>query len=566
VGWPWTASCADNPGVQPQTPQVGREVGRGRSGVVYFDHDARGRPVVEKVFGGDTASKLVLYTLTGAPNPYAWCDDAVACAVQRRIILGHLVRYWFGDRLSLPFTDGMAWRDDPAAFALRTGYVEGRHAPLRLLVDEPEDADRDARPIRHLSRQVMRPLQHRLCEAGFDGLLWQAGLGNPVAANNFMLLPGPGRDGRPRWVCIDLESGVPALFPANPLTLLRFYLPKSFKHGRPLFDDTDTAKLDAYLAEHRDSIADALGAHAMGEIEAAAALLAGHQRAWKSLGRIERSIEAAAVRGRITPAQALRYRRQPWRWYGRLARVTAAKAADKLAGLPGQVAGRLRAVPWRAVLRGTLRMCISQTYRTRLARQLAAVRIRSYEQRGQLTPRAARVLRRDLFNDESAEYLTDFGVHLAIKPGIKFLEWVVVPALLGAGVVGPTVAALAIATGGMAGRTAYTLGRSAQAVSRGQPLPWVALVVGLLPMVGNLAYPAQLLWAAGHDHRLARFLIYDGFASLGRRLPVWGGTDTFTEHFFNRLPDRVLHLMPRRRSHRAAADTTPVAPAVERAA
>lgn len=556
---------ADNPPVQPQTPQVGGEVGRGRSGVVYFDHDARGRAVVAKVFGGDTASKLVLYTLTGAPNPYVWCEDAVQCAVQRRIILGHLVKFLFGDRLRLPFTDGMTWDEDRDAFALRTGFIDGRHAPLRLLVDEPEDADRDARPIRHLHRQVMRPLQQRLAEAGFDGLLWQAGLGNPVASNNFMLLPTPARDGRPAWACIDLESGVPAWFPANPLALLRVYLPLSFKHRRPLFDDADTGKLDAYLAEHRDAIADALGPNAVGEIEAAAALLAGHQRAWKSLGRTERSIEAAAVRGRITPGQALVYRRQPWRWYGRLAHGLAVKAARKIARLPGKITKKLAAVRWRALAVGTAHFFVSQTYRTRLARRLAAMRIRSYEQRGQLTPRAARTLRRDLFHDESAEYLTDFGVHLAIKPAIKFLEWIVVPALLGAGVIGPAAAALLIASGGTIGRTAYTLGRTAQAAARRQPLPWVALVVGLLPVVGNLAYPAQLLWAAGHEHRLARFLIYDGGASIGRRLPVWGGADTFTEHFFNRLPDRVLHLVPRRRRHRAAAPAT-VEPATERAA
>ena len=44
-----------------------------------------------------------------------------------------------------------------------------------------------ATDARELWQYVMRPLQRRLVEAGFDGVAWQAGLGNPVAANNFML-------------------------------------------------------------------------------------------------------------------------------------------------------------------------------------------------------------------------------------------------------------------------------------------------------------------------------------------------------------------------------------------
>jgi len=43
----------------------------------------------------------------------------------------------------------------------------------------------------------MKPLQKRLIESGFDGLVWQAGKGNPVALNNFLL------DNKRNWVWID---------------------------------------------------------------------------------------------------------------------------------------------------------------------------------------------------------------------------------------------------------------------------------------------------------------------------------------------------------------------------
>ena len=41
------------------------------------------------------------------------------------------------------------------------------------------------------------------------------------------------------------------------------------------------------------------------------------------------------------------------------------------------------------------------------------------------------------------------------------------------------------------------------------------------------------------DELLASFLLYDGCASIGRRLPIWGGRNTWTEHAFGRLARRL---------------------------
>ena len=78
-----------------------RVVGKGRSGTVYLDRGQSGSdaPTVCKIFGGDTASRLVLYVLTGAPNPYIWCEAAVRSAESRRRILSLLVQHWFNGRL-----------------------------------------------------------------------------------------------------------------------------------------------------------------------------------------------------------------------------------------------------------------------------------------------------------------------------------------------------------------------------------------------------------------------------------------------------------------------------------
>ena len=154
--------------------------------------------------------------------------------------------------MRLPATDGARWYEPERAFELRAELIEGRHAMLRhpLAGEAKHEVD-------DLVNEVLRPLQQHLDESGFDGLLWQAGRGNPVAAANFMR---DLTDSGARWVWIDAESGVPALFPLNPYHLFRTYLPLSDKHGRWLFDDVDVPRLRAYVDRNTAPLARRLGA------------------------------------------------------------------------------------------------------------------------------------------------------------------------------------------------------------------------------------------------------------------------------------------------------------------
>lgn len=541
--------------------KTGSEVGRGRSGVVYFEHDNIGRPIVRKIFGGDIPSKIVLYTLTGAPNPYVWNADAIACAIARRHILSHLVTHWFGNHLKLPRTDHSSWNEAHRAFAIHCEFIQGRHIPLRLA---PLRATIDGGdsilastldPLKDLRQNIMKPLQKRLRESGFDGLVWQAGLGNPVATNNFMLVTGDAPPAH-QWVWIDLESGVPALFPANPIALLRFYLPASIKHRRPMFDDVDLPRLAHYLTTLQSESPDAFETHAWAQIHESRVLLTKHQTSWKTMSRGRRSIESARVRGKITDAQAEWFVRHRLLW---LMHVMLHGVAGAVGYLVKTMRQRMSAVV-RAlgkILGPSLWQFVSsQRFRTRLSRRVVALRIGYYEKRNQLSVEDARQLRRELRSDASTEYITDFGIHLSFKPFIKTSQWTLVPLGVAYGMLTPVTAVLLLAFIGPVARTIYTLGRCVQASVRRQRLPVIALLVGMLPSVGTLAYPAQLAWAAevaGHRHRLARFIIDDTFASLGRKLPVWGGPDTLTEHFFNRLPSWLAGWLSRgRRRERGA--------------
>ncbi|WP_323844852.1 hypothetical protein [Microbulbifer magnicolonia] len=509
-------------------------IGRGRSANVYVGKNQEGGRVAHKIFTPDSLSKLVFYVIDGAPNPYGWNEHAIQSAVTRRHILALLIEYWFSDRLTLPETYGSGWNERVRAYQMYCEFINGYHLPLR---GPGNDEEADHLPT--LTNDIMKPLQHNLEEAGFDGLVWQAGRGNPVAASNFMLRQHSGAD--PKWVWIDLESGVPALFAINPLEQLKFYLPACFRYGRALFDDTNMSKLRSYMDMHREGIE---GAHGKGSVERILTYvdnLEYHQVRWKSMPRCSRSIESHRVRGVISDSEALWYKERPLKWYSRLLTRGAAKLTGKLASSAKKGCLGIVRFNYSNLFAGLCGFLTSQKYRTHLSRSYVAKRIEEWEQRKILKPAAFSKLYAELISDESSEYITDFGVHLMIKPAVKLLQWSVFPMLFMAGAINELVLAMVLVGGGSIGRTTYTLGRMTQAAFRRQRLPWTALGVGVLPVVGNAAYPVEFVKCGAGDERiLARFIIYDTFARVGRAIPIWGGPDTLTEHYFNRLPDNLF--------------------------
>lgn len=514
-------------------------LGRGRSAVVFkvpasVRGDAAGDGALAvKVFSGERLAKLVNYVLTGAPNPYTWNEDAIRCAALRRQVLVDLVEHWFGDDVGVATASGWGWNGEMNAFELECEFCPGRPASLH----HPFSGARDGE-LRELLRTVMKPLQRHLRDAGFDGLVWQAGKGNPVATNNFLL---DGADGRRRWTWIDLESGVPALFPINPVTLLTYYVPKSFKHRRPLFDDVDLRRLRRYLRTHARALQPKLGPERWARLQARVEELESRQHRWRALGLGHRGIEYQRVSGRLSAELAAWYRTRLLRWYAREL-LRGSRAAVTTAGrLLGRLPRWLAAINLKQVARIAWRLLTSQAYRTSTARVYVARRIRAWKARGQLDPAEAARLRRHLRSEEASAYLTDFGMHLAIKPFVKTVQWGIVPPLLAVGVVGPAAAALLVLCGGMLARTAYTGYRFAQATARGEARPWIALGAGLLPVVGNAAYPIQVICTGSHHGaKLAQFIVYDTVTQVGELMPIWGGRDTHVEHWFNRLGDLVV--------------------------
>jgi hypothetical protein len=136
-----------------------------------------------------------------------------------------------------------------------------------------------------------------------------------------------------------------------------------------------------------------------------------------------------------------------------------------------------------------------------------------------------------------SSYGADFAMHVAMQPVLRLGRWFLIPSLLAAGLLDGPAAGVLLFASGMIARTLYTAGRLIQAGAMGARRPWVALAVGAIPVLGNLAYPAQLAYRAAEEHgSLARFLLADAGAALGRAVPLWGGKGSLLEHYLSRFP------------------------------
>ena len=506
-------------------------IGEGRSGSVYLEHDAYGRPVARKIFRGSTLARLVNIVLLGGDNPYVWSLSAIKEAACRRRILAELVAYWMPQKLRVARPYDARWDAENSVNELTLEFIDGRAAGLHQPFSRNRDIER-----RDLVSNVMKPLSRRLIECGFEGMVWQAGYGNPVAASNF-LLESDEQSVR-RWVWVDLESGVPALFPLYPNALFRFYLPQAFRRGRPMFDDVDIEKLSEYVESQKTDLIEQRGMDAWLQLQHDIAELRDLDDDWRDLVRLERSIRTQLAKGRIDEAQADWYRSRPVRWYTR-------EFGHLVSSGIRRVARRLR--DWLSPARfRTIVMAVgsflgSSRFRAEVARKFVSTQVTNWASRKQLSESEAAYLQKTLRNDEASLYITDFGIHLAIKPAMKMVAWLGFPALYAFGMINETVLLGGVMLSGAIGRTLYTVPRIISAMSRGAPQPWLALFVGVLPVIGNIAFPIQLLYAAKQrDNPIAQFLIYDTFTRVGRILPIWGGNDSLVEHWTNSIGNAVI--------------------------
>jgi hypothetical protein len=514
-------------------------LGKGRSGVVFLQTSSQGKLMATKIFSGeDSLAKLANYIFYGAPNAYSWSEDAVRCAHLRRKILEKLLPYWFNDQLRIASSYGTAWNAEMNAFEIQTEFIKGRHVSLHHPYSKAGGVE-----LKNLVNNLTVPLQEKLNESGFDGLVWQAGLGNPTAISNFMLHD----DGK--WVWIDAESGVPALFPLNPIALIKFYIPKTFQYGAPLFDDVNVRKLRSYLEVHKTRFCDHVGHAGYPSVMADIDQLEKHQDAWKGMSRTRKGISSQLQFKKINQRQADLYFRHPYLWYPReLGRVIISMFRLLFYVLPIKVFNRFKLFPYAALFGNAYGFVFSNQRRKKIIENYVFGRIASWKRRQQLSEEHATLLSDQLAHESSTPYFTDFMVVIALKPVVKAVQIFGLPGLYAMGLIGEIALGTGIAFGGSIYRTLYTLIRMAFEMLKppGSRLPrTIALLVGVLPTVGSGGYAVQIIFSAAHSSKqLAEFIIYDMSSVVGEKIPIWGGKDTRTEHFFNHLPDITLRKAP----------------------
>jgi len=512
-----------------------KSLGAGRSGQVFLIEIDQ-QPVARKVFSGDTLAAVVHYVLSGADNPYIWNEDVLQCAYYRRKILERLVEYWFGEKLKIANAIGAERDVELRQNQLDAAFIPGRNPALR----QPLDLKR-SQEVKELTDRIMQPLQRRLVEAGLDGLVWQAGKGNPVALNNFLIVDQ--ESGDRTFVWIDMESGVPALFPLNVLTLFTFYLPKCIEYRTFLFDDVSIKTLSRYVCDRSVELKRQFGAEGYQQLENDIQALGHHQQQWRSLNRLERGVFSHLQQGKISPQAADRYLKHPllWFWYS-FQRLVVKVAQKLLIDLPRKVVRKIAQIPALRLTRNFFRLIVSKRYRTQVARDYTTARIEVWRDRKQLTDAEAEHLLTRLDQESGTDYLSDFGVHLGMKVFVKIAEYGIFPLIYLAGYINELTLGLIMLLGGAFSRTVYTGFRMFQAAAEGKEIPWLAFFVGMIPlMIGNIAYPCQMLYsAAGKRGRVAGFVVYDIFTRIGGWIPIWGGEDTLTEHYFNHSASNLL--------------------------
>lgn len=509
-------------------------VGAGRSAKVYRHSDGQ-RDIATKVFVGEGLSKLVLFCLTGSANPYTWCPDAIEAALLRRRLLKRLADFWFAGRLYVPETYASRWNETERAFEIDMEYIDGQHVPLINPVDENQE-DAASRQV----TEVMQPLQQHLITAGFDGLVWQAGKGNPVALSNFMCRRQQGRV--EQWVWIDMESGVPAYFALNPLATLSFYLPKTFRHRGTLFDDVDVEKLQRYLTEHQQALTDYFDEAQYDEMHAQVAALTTHQQAWKSLPRYRRSLDYAYSQGKISEQAYEHFKTRKFRWYVRSLIFLCLSAVKKSLRVVAKVCKRVWHFPLLHSWHLMWRYFLSADYRWRFICLYLRHQINKWHKRSSLSDEAKQSLIKELDRNRSSACLADFSMHLGLKPIIEGITLLGLPFMLAAQYISIEQSVYIALFLGPAVRTLYTLCRFfMSAISGRRYYPWLALIVGALPAIGNLAYPFELLARSSHkNNHLEQFIVYALVCKIGQKIPIWGGQDGGIEHFCNRLCLRFI--------------------------
>ncbi|WP_236618304.1 hypothetical protein [Rhodopirellula europaea] len=179
------------------------------------------------------------------------------------------------------------------------------------------------------------------------------------------------------------------------------------------------------------------------------------------------------------------------------------------------------------------------SYQIAVGRKAFRATTRRWQSRKWLTEEEAKSLHSQFSGPQLAVYSRGLGMHLAIK----FLYPLITPLKVGG-------IAMALTGGSVwfavlpimilpAARTLVTL--FSLLANRSHDVPHRhALCVGAIPVVGSAAFIVQM-WTA--NPAVSRFLLRDFASRFARKIPIYGGPDSRTEHAVLAIGERLLRLV-----------------------
>jgi len=232
--------------------------------------------------------------------------------------------------------------------------------------------------------------------------------------------------------------------------------------------------------------------------------------------------------GRISPKRTFTRLTPRFLWNAALAKLTPA-GLQRWMSDPQQR---------RTLLARLVLLFASGRYQREYGRQMIRRSIREWTAAGRLHPKERAVLEKKSHSHELDEYARCFGMHLSLKLIMPVLLPLKIGGLAVFTVTQNPLYLLPLAFSPIA-RTAITLWRMARNRWRGVRYG-EALAVGILPLVGSLAFPVQMY--AAHK-QLAIFLIRDNAARLGRWIPIYGGRNSRLEIAAVKAADIPIELL-----------------------
>jgi hypothetical protein len=538
-------------------------LGKGHSSKVFRikDEDS-GIDYAEKVRKSSELSKLVYFMAFQAPSPDR-NENAVRAAVLTRNILKVLLKRWHDEDGRIPLMSnalGYRWDEKENTYSIITEFIEGR------------GPNPNSHEIFDLMKSMNLLLQH-LFSAGFVGACWQTDKSNMTSTANFKF-----NEKEDTWYWIDTEPGMIAL----SLGRKKKYLKASRDAGfSPLFADIDFNKLRNYLKKeginNLDHTVDSLEYNMKEWKDSEIALL--RNRSLLNQKTKESYIENWSKERFLSQKTQKKLQDSHLAFFmylflGSIAsfalnsRYRFTKVEDFFKILedediiskgyrkhyfmnqilyklcPKFIHHYLMCRPFRKYINKGF---YSRKHRRNIAEDFINEGVTQWEDSGRLSAKEAHKIRENYQSNGTMDvYVTGFGAHLLLKgitifgdilaimnilgtSGLKFLEPLVLEFLLIDFLPWPLNAMAPLFIGPLL-RLAYVAYSKYRCIKEGRKVPHgIAAIFSFGKFgVGNMAFPAQMLWSE------KRFTMEYLLSKLGKKFPLFGGTDSRIEHWFIR--------------------------------